>query len=64
MQIGEKFSTLSTVKTVESAVKSVEWLINFRRFSTFQLKFHLKPLVQQINNVENNVKAVENTISL
>jgi len=38
VQKGEKFSTFSTVKTVETAVKIVEWLIVAAPFSTFLLK--------------------------
>ena len=45
VQIREKFSTFSTVKTVETLVKTVEWLINSPGFSTETLKIHLKPLI-------------------
>jgi len=43
VQKGEKFSTFSTVKTVESTVKTVEWLIISTHFSTKALKNGLIP---------------------
>lgn len=43
VQKGEKFSTFSTVKTVESTVKTVEWLIISTDFSTETLKNRLIP---------------------
>jgi len=43
VQKGEKFSTFSTVKIVESTVKTVEWLIISTDFSTETLKNRLIP---------------------
>jgi len=43
VQKGEKFSTFSTVKIVESTVKTVEWLIISTDFSTETFKNRLIP---------------------
>lgn len=60
VQKGEKFSTFSTVKTVESTVKTVEWLIISTVFSTETLKNRLIPHENLSGKVENYVKTVEN----
>ena len=44
----QKFSTVSTVKTVETTVDNVEWLIILRGFSTIGLKNRVKPLVNKL----------------
>ena len=43
VQKGEKFSTFSMVKIVESTVKTVEWLIISTDFSTETFKNRLIP---------------------